>query len=195
MNAIRSVGVLLVLLAGIVRLSAQQISFEEIRAKAEKGDLQAQVDAGEYLAKRGNDAEAFPWFIKAALQGSPATQLRVAKFYESGRSVTKDDSESQKWYAKARLAFEEAAEHGDANAMYQLARVYDKGHGVPRSKADAYKWFSVAANVGNSEAARARDVLVRSLTSSELTEIKQKTDSFINSNPSPSLCELCALCG
>lgn len=95
---------LLLLVATIAQLSAQQItasqkSFEEIKALAEKGDLQAQADAGVYLAKRGKYEEAFQWFIKAAEKGLPMAELKVGEYYDSGLGVAKDDIESQKWYS------------------------------------------------------------------------------------------------
>jgi TPR repeat protein len=68
--------------------------------------------------------------------------------------------------------------------MYQLGQIYQKGQGVPRSKADAYKWFSVAANFGDIESVKARDLLVRSISSKELLEITQSTDDFIKAKTS-----------
>ena len=78
---------------------------EELRAKAVKGDAEAQRNLG-YLYATGNGmpkdpAEAVKWYRMAAEQGNAAAQSNLGVMYANGNVVAKDQMEAVKWFRKA----------------------------------------------------------------------------------------------
>ncbi len=93
----------------VVQLAAQQTKadqrpLKEVRAKAEAGDAQSEVelgvryDDGEGVAK--DPAEAVKWFRKAAEQNYAKAQYNLGVCFYAGEGVAKDP-EAVKWYRKA----------------------------------------------------------------------------------------------
>ena len=83
----------------VVQLAAQQTKagqkpIEEVKAKAEAGDAESQVelgrryDEGEGVAK--DQVEAVKWFRKAAEQNYADAQYNLAICYERGDGVAED---------------------------------------------------------------------------------------------------------
>jgi len=104
--------------------TAQQESIEETRAKAERGDAQAQYELGvSYEDGRGvpqDDAEAVRWYRLAAEQGHAWAQYELAVNYEDGRGVPQDDLLAHKW---ANLS---ASRMGDGPIRNVIRRLRDK---------------------------------------------------------------------
>jgi TPR repeat protein len=103
---------LLLSLLGIASQSlAQQIEADRkllagIRAKAETGDSQSQLELGTalFLGRLGvgkDEVEAVKWYRKAAEQNLVKAQGCLGLCYETGHGVAKDDAEALKWYRKA----------------------------------------------------------------------------------------------
>ncbi len=139
---------LLLLSAAIVfRVAAQpneadQRPFEEIKAKANTGDAEAQFqlgrryDRGEGVAK--DQVEAVKWYRKAAEQDHLKAQYNLAMCYEAGEGVAKDQVEAVKWYRRA-------AEQNLAAAKNNLGVCYERGEGVAKDLVEAAKWYRKAA--------------------------------------------------
>ena len=123
--------------------------FEEIKAKAEKGDAQAQGDLGRcYALGEGvaKDAvEAVKWYRQAAERGNATGENGLGFCYLNGEGVTKDAVEAVKWYRKA-------AEQGFAKAQVNLGLCYLYGEGVTKDAVEAVKWFREAATQGFAKA-------------------------------------------
>ena len=73
----------------------------EVRAKAEKGDAQAQFDLG-FLYDEGksveqDSTEAAKWFREAASRGQKRAQFKLGFMYSTGRGVERNDVEAVKW--------------------------------------------------------------------------------------------------
>src|SRR5262245_36802817 len=79
-------------------------SLNELQARAQKGDVQAQFNLGLwYYFGEGvpkDYTEAVNWFRKAAEQGSAVAQFNLAVCYAQGEGVLKDYAEAVKWYRK-----------------------------------------------------------------------------------------------
>jgi Sel1 repeat len=79
--------------------------FEEVKAKAEKGDAVAQFDLGNRyyhgIGTTTNYEEAAKWVRKAAQQGLAKAQVGLALLYDFGVGVPQDYTESAKWMRKA----------------------------------------------------------------------------------------------
>jgi TPR repeat protein len=106
----------------VAQLAAQQIKadqqpIEEVKAKAEAGDAESEVelgrryDNGEGVVK--DHAEAAKWYRKAAEQNYGPAQNNLGLCYEHGEGVAADRVEAAKWYRKA-------AEQNDVDAQFNL---------------------------------------------------------------------------
>ena len=125
---------------------AEIVNPEEIKAKAEGGDAEAQRKLGDIYAKglsvKLDYKEAAKWYRQAADQGHPAAQTALGELYEVGQGVPRDETEAAKCYRQA-------AEQGHAPAQYSLAVLYVMGKGVPQDNAEALKWYRQAADQGD----------------------------------------------
>jgi TPR repeat protein len=121
---------------------AARKKFEEIKAKAEKGDAKAQCSLGVcYHDGDGvtkDTVEAVKWYQKAAEQGLAPAQTNLGVCYQDGVGVTRDALEAVKWFRKA-------AEQGLAPAQTNLGQCYCDGDGVAKDAVEAAKWIRKAA--------------------------------------------------
>src|SRR5215471_10570161 len=102
---------LLVALAGAHRgespaaKEVDPIDLEGLRAKAERGDAQAQKAFGSAYSKgqsvAQSYAEAARWDRVAAEAGNAAAQTVLGELYQAGQGVPQDDAEAPKWYRRA----------------------------------------------------------------------------------------------
>jgi TPR repeat protein len=142
-----------------------------IRAAAEKGLPEAQRNLGDLYAQGigvpRDEAAAREWFRKAAEQGDDLTrqglgfdpkvlerlradanagnvesQVRLARAYETGDTVAKDEAAAAKWY-------ESAAKSGHADAQARFGRLHEDGRGVPKSAEEALFWYRKASEGGS----------------------------------------------
>lgn len=124
-------------------------SFRDLKARAEAGDTDAQLNMGGlYFKGEGvtrDCTEAAKWFMMAAKKNHPQAQFNLGMMYATGQGVTQNHEEAAKWY---RLS----AEQGLAVAQLNLGVAYFMGQGVPRSEAEAVKWLRLAVNQGDSQA-------------------------------------------
>lgn len=126
--------------------AAEVIDLEGTRAKAERGDAEAQKNLGTIHARgqgvKQSYAEAAKWYRQAADQGHAGAQAALGELYEAGQGVPCDEAEAARWYRRA-------AEQGHVGGQYSLAVLYVMGKGVPKDIAEAVKWYRRAADQGN----------------------------------------------
>jgi len=117
----------------------------EVRAKAEKGDAQAQFDLGwmydEGKSVEQDSSEAAKWYRKAAERGLAKAQLNLGAMYEIGQGIPQDYKEAARWNLKASA-------QGVTLAEVNMGRFYRDGKGVPTSSIEAVTWFRKAADKG-----------------------------------------------
>lgn len=105
----------------VVQLAAQQTKADqkpigEVKARAEAGDAESQVELGRRYNK-GEDVvkdhvEATKWYRKAAEQNDADAQYNLAICYERGDGVAEDWVEAYKWLLlAARQGHEAPKEH------------------------------------------------------------------------------------
>jgi TPR repeat protein len=123
--------------------------FEEIKAKAEKGDPEAQFRLGElfshglievdgkFVKQVKNKKEAIKWFSKAAEQNYQLASLQLGELFLKD----KEYSEAMKWLRKA-------ADFGYLMAMETLGEMYQNGLGVAKDYEAAVHWYRMAAEQG-----------------------------------------------
>jgi len=80
-----------------------------------------------------------------AERGDAEAALRLARAYEKGDNVPKNEEEAFQWYRKA-------AEQGNATAQNRVGEMYRAGEGVAENKVEALFWYHQAARRGNAEA-------------------------------------------
>jgi TPR repeat protein len=135
---------------------------------ADEGDVDAQHNLG-LMYEQGHGvtqdhAVAVSWFRKAADQGFAAAQLSLGVLYENGLGVPQDFTTAVSWYRKA-------ADQGNAAAQLNLGIMYDNGWGVAQNI--AHMWFSLAAAMGDRDAARNRDIDAAKLTPAQFAEAQR----------------------
>ena len=79
---------------------------------------------------------------KAAEQGDPDSQVRLAQRYQEGVGVPQD-------YCKAAELYEKAAAQGNALAQVNLGWLYDEGKGVSQDYRKAAELYQKSADQGN----------------------------------------------
>ena len=154
--------------------------FVETKAKAEKGDSEAQSLLGFIYANgKGvlkDDKEAGRWFRKAAEQGYAIAQYNLGVMNENGRGVLKDDKEAVKWYRKA-------AEQGYAIAQFNLGVMYHNGQGVLEDYVTAYAWINIAVANGYALAKNNKLLLAKKMTPDQIAEGQKLSREMIKKNP------------
>jgi TPR repeat protein len=125
-------------------VSWTDLPLEEVRAAAEKGDVEAQCALGQWIAVE-DAAAAAGWYRKAAEQGNAAAQTLLGKCFYDGEGVEKDFAEAVNWYRKA-------ADKGDAAAQKCLGSCFERGQGVEQDDEEAVKWYRKAAEQGDAAA-------------------------------------------
>ena len=106
-----------------------------------EGDAVAQYKWGEARLAAQDLAAGADFVRRAARQGLPAAQYRLAKLHERGIGVPRDFFEARSWTEKA-------ANGGNTKAMHDLAVFYADGEGGAQSYAAAAEWFRKAADYG-----------------------------------------------
>ena len=146
--------------------------------KISQADIPAQRRTAQYSSQDISQLQA------QADQGDPTAELRLARAYDDGNGVPKNEQNAVKWYRKAAeqgnsdaqnslgemylngegveqnkhqavLWYDESARQGNANAMYNLGTAYYNGDGVGIDDSLSYAWFTLARESGNQKAADA----------------------------------------
>lgn len=130
-------------------MAFKDMNLEEVRAAAEKGDVEAQTKLGVAYSTgihvEVDKKKAAEWYKKAADQGYATGQWNLAFMYIRGEGVEQDDK-------KARKLFSLAAEQGFAPAEYDLGMMHLYGMGGKRDRTTALKWIRKASDQGYTEA-------------------------------------------
>ncbi len=87
---------------------------------------------------------ALHWYRLAAERGHLGGQYNLARMYDHGLGVHRDDVEAARWYHRA-------AEQGEVHSQHHLAEMYRDGRGVPRDLGRSREWFEAAARQGHVE--------------------------------------------
>ena len=143
-----SIGVILLLLAGsAIQLPGQTTDtdrkqFEAIKARADKGDGEAQLSVATHYTKGDgvarNPAKALKYIRKAAEQGVARAQCLLGLLYSNGDGVKPNKAEAVRWLRRA-------ANQGLAEAQFDLGMCFAKGDGVGENGVQAIEWYRKAA--------------------------------------------------
>ncbi|MBI4024734.1 MAG: sel1 repeat family protein [Verrucomicrobia bacterium] len=144
--------------------------FREVKAKAEKGDAEAQSILGTMYQNgwgiKKNLQEAVKWYGKAAAQGNPTGQRMLGRMHEFGCGVARNDGEAIHWYRRA-------AEQGYPSAQYDLGHMCWEGKGIQRDYVEAYRWFFL------SKIFNTHETVARLMTPEQIEEAKRRAATFV----------------
>lgn len=158
---------------------APQVVSKTAPAAAPTGPAAQYAEAVRML--QAKDPKGIAELKEAAEAGLPAAQFHLARLYESGEGVRKNETEARRWTEQAarggdakamhNLAlyyfegvggakdspaaavwFRRAAEKGVTDSQYNLGRLYEEGYGVTKDPKVALRWYSAAAQSGDAEA-------------------------------------------
>jgi TPR repeat protein len=168
----------LLILAMLTAPLAHGDGVADLVAKAESGDVAAQLElSGIYAKGEGvtkDAAAAVKWLTKAAEQGNAEAQLKLGGVYIGGRGVPKNSTEAAKWITLS-------ANQGNAAAQCQLGRMHLTGAGVPKDDVDAYKWANLAATQGDPAAKKVLAFLIIRMTPGQIKDGTQRSQDFLDS--------------
>jgi len=152
----------------VTRAAAAPQGIDEVRARAEAGDAEAQNRLGElYMFGEGLEHDkqaALLWFRKSAKQGNADAMCNLAVAYYNGSGVSTSDILSLAWFLAAQKAGCERASEAVQRAESQLrpwdvlraydfvAEMYQKGEELPKDDAEAVQWWQKAALRGDADA-------------------------------------------
>lgn len=161
-----------------------------IRKAAASGLPDAELTLGTILEyEGGKDAQAFEHFMKAATHEHSVAQMKVGVAYYQGRGVERDVSKAETWLRKAAQAgeleavallgdinlqgdgslpnfpeahswYRRAVEGGHVGAAVTLAQLCYNGMGCEADRAEAKRLLDFAAERGNEQAVKLRQLLV-----------------------------------
>lgn len=159
-------------------------AFREFTIEAKRGDKSAQYNLGNLyyngLGTPQNYTEAARWYRKAADQRHAKAQYNLGNMHYSGQGIPRDYTEAAKWYRKA-------ADQGHAPSQYNLGVMYSNGQGVPQDKVTALMWLNLASSVSDLRvsglAAKSRDKVASSLTSSQIDEARRLAQEWKPKQP------------
>ena len=148
----------------------------ELIAKAEAGDIAAQMElATQYATGEGaakNMPESLKWLSKAAEQGNSEAQMKLGGIYIGGRGVKKSSSEAAKWFMMSAMA-------GNPAAQVQIARMHMTGGGVLKDDVEAYKWANLAGTQGDPAAKKIIVFLEQKMSSVQIADGQTRSREFL----------------
>ncbi len=127
--------------------------FEEVKARAEKGDAEAQMWLGwYYLNGEGvalDSKQTAIWWRKSAEQGHAVSINNLGHFYRGLRS--REDTDQTQDLAQAVFWWRKGAELGHPSSLNSLAGCYFFGNGVEKDMVRAVSLYRKAAEQGHDE--------------------------------------------
>ena len=115
---------------------------DNLRLRAERGSSDAQFELGSEI-EDDNPEEAAEWYRLAAEQDYIEAQVELARLYEEGLGVPKNDAAAFRWNLRA-------AQMGNTMAYLNVGRSYVQGIGVEANQVEAIKWLTHIVNPSNS---------------------------------------------
>lgn len=125
---------------------AERSHFEWVKAAADKGDAEAQLQLALLYASGASGtrdtSKAAKWMRKAADQGLARAEYYLGLDYAHGQGVKKNEAEAVQWFRRA-------ADQGFADAQYEMGLCCLSGRGMRESGTEAMDWFRKAAERGS----------------------------------------------
>lgn len=185
-----------------------------LETAAAAGDRIAQFQLGEERIDANDFAMGANLIRKAAEQGLPAAQYRLAKLHEKGLGVPRDLAAARTWteraatggnikamhdiavfnadgeggpqsYARSAEWFRKAAEYGVVDSQYNLGVLYQEGLGLSANAGEALFWFTVAAGRGDPGAPAMAAETRRRVSEQDADTILERARDWKAAEPDP----------
>ena len=142
---------ILILLASLATLGADENSFAALESEAATGNATAQFQLGRaYFRGEGapaDNAKALEWISRSAEQGNPDALASLGFFYFQGVVFEKDEAKAIEWFRKG-------AEAGSAKAALNLGLMLRQGKTTTSNHTESLEWMEKAAATGDPDAVR-----------------------------------------
>jgi TPR repeat protein len=125
---------------------------------AETGDASSQFNLGVLYGNRLDDnghtvgenrAEAMKWLLRAAQQGLPRAQTRLAEMYADGPQAAGDQVRACTWFLRAAAGLS-GADREKTQASYERVSSHMSGEEIAEAKRLARAWKPKRREVGDS---------------------------------------------
>ncbi|KAG0224390.1 hypothetical protein BGW41_005144 [Actinomortierella wolfii] len=114
-------------------------------SRANIGEVEAQVALAEIYEEgrvtEQNNAEAFKWYLRAAVQGSTEAQVKVGTYILNGNGTGVNHGAAIYWTRRAAMK-------GDLRAQCVLGSMYENGRGAKQDYVEAISWYRKSADQG-----------------------------------------------
>lgn len=134
-----------------VMIQAKKYDFEELRKRAESGNVEAQASLavkyydGQQDVVERNYPMAVQWASRAANAGNESAQWVMGEAYYFGAGVPQDR-------VQAAQRFLKLANGGARVAQYKYARMLLSGDGIPKDSKAGISWLTKASDAGYADA-------------------------------------------
>lgn len=128
-------------------------------------------DQGQEAYRDGYFELAFRVFLIEAARGNVEARYRIGLMYANGEGVPRDDED-------AVLSFRQAAEKGHARAQAHLGTMYFEGEGVTEDFVTGYAWVSVAAAQNLDAARKAKEIIAKAMSRSQIARAEELSRDF-----------------
>jgi len=154
-------------------------AYEEFISLANTGDIRAQTYIGMMhfngLSVPRNFEIAAKWYGQAAEKGHPHAQFHLGWMYDSGKGLEKNENLAFRWLESASL-------QGHPRAQNNLGAMYFRGEGVEKDILLAQMWYMISASKGMVEAIENMNGLKGSLSSKQMSVVKEMVKKCLTSN-------------
>lgn len=132
------------------------------------------IEQNSNLAPEANDNRLYAvhLYLEKAIKGNADAQYQLGLLYLTGKGTIQDFEEAAKWFTSA-------AEQNHAAAQYELGLLFHNGLGVDLDNEKSYMWLNLAAAAGIEQAATARDKVMRSLSTKQLTQAQKAAREWV----------------
>ncbi len=117
-------------------------------------------------------------YQESAENGNSDAQYKLGLLYLTGNGALQDFAEAAKWLKLA-------AEQGYGLAQYELGLIYRTGYGLAVDQVQSYVWLNLAAAAGIQQAVAARDDVMRTLSSKQLSQAQKIAREWLATRPEP----------
>ena len=132
-------------------------------------------DKGAVAAQKGDFKTAFKEWKPSAEKGNKFAQYNLGVLYNLGRGVSQDYKEAFKWFSLS-------AQQGHEIAQRELGVMYYKGVGTIQDYIYAHMWLNISASNGYELSLENRDLVAKSMTSSQIEEAQRLARECVKKN-------------
>ena len=126
-------------------------------------------------AQKGDFKTAFKEWKPSAEQGNKFSQYNLGVLYNLGRGVSQDYKEAFKWFSLS-------TQQGHEVAQRELGVMYYKGVGTIQDYIYAHMWLNISASNGYELSLENRDLVAKSMTSSQIQEAQRLARECVKKN-------------